>query len=96
MPASKHRRRGKARPRWVPPQGETRFGFAQTRPPHRPIPEQDRAEDALLDKRLHRLFGPPITVHQGGDVDWSWEQYQEAVAQLEAEGVIRPASEVVG
>ena len=28
-------------------------------------------------------------------VDWSWEQYSEAVAQLEAEGLIRPASEAV-
>jgi hypothetical protein len=64
MPASKHRRRGKARPRWVPP----------PHPPHRPLTEQDRAEDALLDDRLHQLFGPPTTVHQGGDVDWSWEQ----------------------
>ena len=33
MPASKHRRRGRTRPRWVPP----------PRPPHRPITEQDRA-----------------------------------------------------
>ena len=39
---------------------------------------------------------PPTAVHQGGDIDWTWEQYQEAVAQLEAEGVIHPASEVVG
>ena len=86
MPASKHRRKGKPRPRCVPP----------PRPLHRPITEQDRREDVLLDERLHRLFGPPATVHQGGDIDWSYEQYQEAVAQLEAEGVIRPASEVVG
>jgi hypothetical protein len=40
---------------------------------------------------LHQLFGPPATVHQHGDIDWSWEQYQEAIAQLEAEGMIRPA-----
>ena len=53
-------------------------------------------EDALLEERLHQLFGPPATIHQGGDVDWSYEQYQEALAQLEAEGVIRPTSEVVG
>ena len=85
MPASKHRRRGKPRQRWAPP----------PRPPHRPITEQDRAEDALLDDRLHQLFGPPTTVHQGGNVDWSWEQYQEAVTQLETEGVIRSAREVV-
>ena len=85
MPASKHRRRDKPRPRWAPP----------PRPPHRPVTEQDGAEDALLDDRLHQLFGPPITVHQGGDVDWSWEQYQEAVTQLETEGVIRSAREVV-
>ena len=56
--------------------------------------EQDHREDALLDDRLHQLFGPPATVHQGGDIDWSWDQYQEAVAQLEAEGAIRPASDV--
>ena len=85
MPASKHRRRGKPHPRWAPP----------PRPPHRPVTEQDGAEDALLDDHLHQLFGPPITVHQGGDVDWSWEQYQEAVTQLETEGVIRSAREVV-
>jgi hypothetical protein len=84
MPASKHRRRGKTRPRWVPP----------PRPPHRPITERDRAEDALRDERLHQLFGPPATVHQGGDIDWSWDQYK-AVAQLEAEGVILPADEVL-
>ena len=85
MPASKHRRRGKPRPRWMP----------LPRPPHRPITEEDRREDALLDERLHRLFGPPATIHRGGDLDWSWEQYSEAVAQLEAEGVIRPTYEVV-
>src|SRR4051794_13086775 len=39
---------------------------------------------------------PPATVLQGGDVDWSWEQCEEALAQLEVEGLIRPASEVVG
>ena len=88
MPATKHRRRGRARPRSVPP----------SHPPYRPITEQDRHEDVLLDERLHQLFGPPAAVHQGGDVDWDYEQYQEAVAQLEAEGVIRPvpASEMVG
>ena len=35
-------------------------------------------------------------MHQGGDVDWTWDQYDEALAQLEAEGLIRPTSEVVG
>ena len=86
MPATKHRRRGKARPRWAPP----------PRPPSRPITEEARCEDALLEERLHQLFGPPATVHRDGGIDWSWDQYSEAVAQLEAEGVIRPASEVVG
>jgi len=43
-----------------------------------------------LTERLHKLFGPPATVHQGGDIDWSWDQYQEAVTQLEAEDAIRP------
>jgi hypothetical protein len=56
--------------------------------------EQDHRDDALLDDRLHQLFGPPATIHRDGDIDWSWEQYSEAVAQLEAEGVIRPADEV--
>jgi len=41
MPATKHRRHGKTRPRWVPP----------PRPPHQPIIEQDRREDALLGVR---------------------------------------------
>jgi hypothetical protein len=86
MPASKHRRRGRTRPRWVTP----------PRPPRQPITEEDRREDALLEERLHQLFGMPATVHQGGDVDWDYEQYQEALTQLEAEDVIRPASEVVG
>ena len=45
----------------------------------------------MLEERLHQLYGPPSTVHQGGDIDWDYEQYQEALAQLEAEGVIRPA-----
>jgi hypothetical protein len=85
MPATKHRRRGKTRPRWVPP----------PRPPRHRITEEDRREDALLDERLHRLFGPPATVHQGGAIDWSYEQYQEALAQLEAEDVIRPTAEVM-
>ena len=84
MPVTKHRRRNKTRARWAPP----------PRSPHRPITEQDRAEDALLDERLHQLFGPPATVHQGGDVDWDYEQYQAALAQLEAEGEIRPAREL--
>jgi hypothetical protein len=86
MPATKHRRRGKVRPRWVQPH----------RPPHRPITEQERREDARLDERLHQLFGPPSTVHLDGDIDWSWEQYQEAIAQLEAEGLVHPTSEMVG
>jgi hypothetical protein len=60
MPATKHRRRGKARPRWVPP----------PRPPHRQITEEERREDALLVERLQQLFGPPSTIHQGGDIDW--------------------------
>jgi hypothetical protein len=88
MPATKHPRRSKTRPRWAsaPP----------PRPPHRPISEEDRREDALLEGRLHRLFGPAATVHQFGDIDWTYEQYQQALAQLEAEGLIRPADEVVG
>jgi hypothetical protein len=88
MPAAKHRRRGKARPR------HQMSHLAM--PPHRPITEQDRREDALLEKRLHQLFGPPATIHQGGDIDWDYEQYQEALAQLEAEGVIRSTSEMTG
>ena len=88
MPATKHRRRGKARPR------HQMLHLAM--PPRHRITEEDRREDTLLEERLHQLFGPPATVHQGGDIDWSYEQYQEAVAQLEADGVIRPASEVVG
>ena len=80
MPASKHRRRGRTRPRWAP--------SPPPRPPHRPLTEQDRREDALLEERLHQLFGPPAIVHQFGDVDWGYEQYQEAMAQLEAEGLI--------
>jgi hypothetical protein len=85
MPTSKHRRRGKTRSRWAPP----------PYPPHYPITEEERREDALLTERLHQLFGPPATVHQGGDIDWSYEQYQKAVAQLEAEGAIRPANELL-
>jgi hypothetical protein len=86
MPATKHRRKGKARPRWVP----------LPRPPRHRITEQERREDALLEERLHQLFGPPATVHQGGDIDWDYEQYETALAQLEAEGLIRSATEVVG
>jgi hypothetical protein len=84
MPVSKHRRKSKTRPRRVSP----------PYPPRRPITEQDRREDALLTERLHQLFGPPAAVHQGGDIDWSWDQYNEAIAQLETEGAIRPSSEV--
>jgi hypothetical protein len=82
MPAARRRRQDRT--------------YLRGMPPPRQMTEQDHREDALLDDRLHQLFGPPATVHQGGDIDWSWDQYQEAVAQLEAEGVIRPASEVVG
>jgi hypothetical protein len=64
-------------------------------PPPRQMTEQDHRDDALLDDRLHQLFGPPATIHRDGGIDWSWEQYSEAVAQLEAEGVIRPASEAM-
>jgi hypothetical protein len=42
--------------------------------------EQDHRDDALLDDRLHQLFGPPATIHRGDDLDWSWEQYSQAVA----------------
>ena len=80
MPASQHHHQGRTCLRWTPPP--------------RQMTEQDRREDALLDDRLHQLFGPPSTVHLDGDIDWSWDQYQEAVAQLEVEGVIRPANEV--
>jgi hypothetical protein len=86
MPATKHRRRGKARPR------HQMLHLAM--PQRHRITEEDRREDALLEARLLQLFGPPATVHQDGDIDWAYEQYQEAVAQLEAEGMIRPASEV--
>ena len=81
MPASQHHRQGRTCLRWMPPP--------------RQMTEQDHRDDALLDDRLHQLFGPPVTIHQGGGIDWSWEQYSEAVAQLEAEGVIRPTDEVV-
>ena len=80
MPAARRRRQDRT--------------YLQGMPPPRQMTEQDHREDALLDDRLRQLFGPPATVHQGGDIDWSWEQYQEAVAQLEAEGVIRPAGDV--
>ena len=82
MPACQHHRQGRTCLRWMPPP--------------RQMTEQDHREDALLDDRLYQLFGPPATIHQGGDIDWSWDQYQEAVAQLEADGVIRPASEMAG
>ena len=84
MPASKHRRRGRPRPRRVQPPC----------PPHHPLPDQERREDALLVERLHQLFGPPAAVHQYGDIDWSWDQYEAALVELEAEGAIRPASEL--
>jgi hypothetical protein len=84
MPATKHRRRGRTRPRWVPP----------PRPPRHQITDEERREDALLTERLRQLYGPPTTVHQHGDIDWSYDQYDEALVQLEAEGVIRPASEL--
>jgi hypothetical protein len=86
MPATKHRRRGKARPR------HQMLHLAM--PPRHRITEQDHRDDALLDDRLHQLFGLPATIHRGGGIDWSWEQYSEAVAQLEAEGMIRLAREV--
>jgi hypothetical protein len=88
MPATKHRRRGKARPRHQM--------LHLVMPPRHRITEEDRREDALLEERLRRLFEPPATIHQGGDVDWDYEQYQQALAQLEAEGVIRSTSEMVG
>jgi hypothetical protein len=81
MLASQHHHQGKTCLRWMPPP--------------RQMTEQDHRDDALLDDRLHQLFGPPTTSHQRGDIDWSWDQYQEAGAQLEAEGVIPPVSEVV-
>jgi hypothetical protein len=40
MPASKHRRRGKTRSRWV-------LSF---RPPHRQLTDEERREDALLEE----------------------------------------------
>jgi hypothetical protein len=81
MPATQLHRQDRTCLRWMPPP--------------RQMTEQDHHEDALLDDRLHQLFGPPATIHLGGDVDWSWDQYSEAVAQLGAEGAIRPASEVL-
>ena len=50
MSISKHQR-----PRWAPP----------PRPPYRPITDEERREDALIEERLHQLFGPPSIVHQG-------------------------------
>jgi len=82
MPASQHHRQGRTCLRWMPPP--------------RQMTEQDHREDALLDDRLHQLFGPPATVHQGGAIDWSYQQYFEAITQLEAEGVIRSTSEMAG
>jgi hypothetical protein len=85
MPRTKHRRRGRRRSRWKPP----------PRPPRHRITDEERREDALLIERLRQLYGPPATVHQHGHIDWSYEQYDEALAQLEAEGLIRPASEAL-
>jgi hypothetical protein len=81
MPAIQHYHQRRTCLRWMPP-------------PPRQMTEQDHRDDALLDDRLHQLFGPPATIHRDGGIDWSWEQYSEAVAQLEAEGVIRPTDEV--
>ena len=80
MPASQHHRKDRTCLRWMPPP--------------RQMTEQDHRDDARLDDRLHQLFGPPATIYQSGGIDWSWEQYSAAVAQLEAEGVIRPADGV--
>ena len=52
MPATKHRRRGKGRPRRAPP----------PRPPRWQLTDEERREDALLEEHLHQLFGPPATV----------------------------------
>jgi hypothetical protein len=81
MPASQHLRQGRTCLRGMLPP--------------RQMTEQDHREDALLDDRLHQLFGPPATIHQDGGIDWSWNQYSEAVAQLKAKGVIRSASELL-
>src|SRR3954470_12888695 len=81
MPASQHHRQSTT--------------CLRSMPPPRQMTKQDHRDDALLDDRLHQLFGPPVTIHPDGAIDWSWEQYSEAVAQLQVEVVIRPTDEVV-
>ena len=87
MPTSKHRRKGKTRTRnWVMPE--------RLLPPPTPRTEEDLRRDAVVTERLHKLFGPPCTIHQFGDIDWSYDQYDAAITQLQAEGAIPPDNEL--
>jgi hypothetical protein len=78
MPATKHRRKGKVRPRgniktWIPP-----------RPSFEEGPEI-LWEDALIQERCRQLYG---------ESPWSDDEWDEATAQLVAEGKVRPYEEL--
>lgn len=75
MPASKHRRKGKTRPR-----DNLKILRGQLEP-FREDPEAFR-EDELICERLRELHG---------ERTWSDAEFDEAAKQLVAEGKIRPS-----
>jgi hypothetical protein len=78
MPISKHRRKGKVRPR----------GNMKTLVFTRPIIEEDPEtlrEDQLIQERLRQLHG---------EREWSDQEWDEATEQLVAEGKIRSYEEL--
>lgn len=56
------------------------------RPPRHQLTEEKRREDALIEERVRQLYGKG---------DWGLDEYNKAIRQLEAEGKIRPTSELL-
>jgi hypothetical protein len=78
MPITKHRRKGKIRPR-----GNIK-ALVFTRPTFEEDPETLR-EDQLIQDRLRQMHG---------EREWSDEEWNEATEQLVAEGKVRPYEEL--
>ena len=78
MPLTKHRRKGKVRPRGtIKTRVVPRFAFEED-------PETLR-EDQLIQDRLRQLHG---------EREWADNEWDEATEQLVAEGKVRPYEEL--
>ena len=85
MPTSKHRRKGKARPRGK---------IAEFQPPTPPPPSPEELAEMAKEEERDRETEKPVCARlreiHGTDREWTDTEYDEARGQLEGEGIISP------